>query len=947
MTTATSGATFCSRSRHGRPSSSGTRRSRSTTSGDVSRTAGTTWLPTETSCTISKSCASASARRTAASISRWSSATSTRRVFTAAVLSCSRGSKLSEHPRAAARPRPPFERSRSAGLAGGLRLSSAFQELGNEDRSPHRRLDRAERRHRIVPRLLPAEEVLSAERDRERLVRIDGADEPDERGQAVQRDVGVHVGLDSPGERAEVADRAYRIELVRHRAQEAAMARHPCVVARVLARADVGERLAAVEAVRPAGHHVDLRLRLAPGRPCHLVAESLLGDDLDAAERVDEVGEAEEVDEGVVVDADAEQRRDRLLQVPGARLTAARAAVEGIDRLLERRPLRPERDLGEIAGNAERGGAAAAVLDRREDDRVGAGAEVARPLVGAEQEDRRPGLRHRPLRACEDARVGLERRHLAGAEPLDERPFPHVLRHPFGQRHDPVREQERAAVAGCAARLLLREDAREHLVAADRHPRRGDVGHRREHDEGGDEDGKRAAGGVDDGEDAEGEQCEIGQEDDRYDPAVYARERVQREPGSDDQSGYDDRHRDGHKDEPTPRGSSVQLAQSGDDRRQEAGDDHRPSVCAALDCIPPRGPCSLTVAGCSGSPCWRPCVPRSRCSRSGSAGRRPASPTTPTGGLAAAVILKIESQAPAGAVGWPLVLSIPLLPFRVIGWIDDEVAVGVGVAVAILANAATIFITAFIGWRVAGSRRVGLLAASVFAFWPFLVWLLFGERTWTNSAWAIEAGLELYTEPVSTACVAAGTALALVRGRPPWAAVAAGITLGYAIAVRPTNLVFAAAVAILFAWERDWRSAGRFVAGGLTVLPIVLAFLPKKRGYDLALARDETGLPLWSNDYLITTFTEASVWRPLLLALLLPLVLLGVASVRSRPVALMLLGGALANAAVYAFFRATFEHPRYLHAGLPALLVLWAAGAARVAELARRRSSSPQPVRSS
>ena len=50
--------------------------------GDDSWTAGTTWLPTETSCTISKSSASASARRTAASISRWSSATSTRRVFT-------------------------------------------------------------------------------------------------------------------------------------------------------------------------------------------------------------------------------------------------------------------------------------------------------------------------------------------------------------------------------------------------------------------------------------------------------------------------------------------------------------------------------------------------------------------------------------------------------------------------------------------------------------------------------------------------------------------------------------------------------------------------------------------------------------------------------------------------------------------------------------------------
>jgi hypothetical protein len=314
--------------------------------------------------------------------------------------------------------------------------------------------------------------------------------------------------------------------------------------------------------------------------------------------------------------------------------------------------------------------------------------------------------------------------------------------------------------------------------------------------------------------------------------------------------------------------------------------------------------------------------------------------------LLAAVILNIEGQAPAGAVGWPLLLSLALVPFRVVGWIDDEVAVGVGIALAIVANTVTIFATAFIGQRVSGSRRVGIAAAALFAFWPFLTWLLLGERTWENSAWAVEAGLELYTEPVSTACVAGGIALALVRGRPPWALVTAGIVFGYATAVRPTNIVFAAAAAILFASERDWRSVGRFVAGGVAVLPIMLAFLPKKRGYDLELARDETGLPLWSNDYLITTFTDSSVWRPLLLALLLPLVAIGVMSVRSRPVALMLLGGALANAAVYSFFRATWEHPRYLQAGLPALLVLWSAGAAWVADYARRRSE-PAHVRSS
>src|ERR687898_1808422 len=69
------------RVRHVSPSSSGILMSSRTTSGFVSRTVGTTRLPTETSDTISKSSASASARRTAASMSRWSSATSTRKVL--------------------------------------------------------------------------------------------------------------------------------------------------------------------------------------------------------------------------------------------------------------------------------------------------------------------------------------------------------------------------------------------------------------------------------------------------------------------------------------------------------------------------------------------------------------------------------------------------------------------------------------------------------------------------------------------------------------------------------------------------------------------------------------------------------------------------------------------------------------------------------------------------
>ena len=314
--------------------------------------------------------------------------------------------------------------------------------------------------------------------------------------------------------------------------------------------------------------------------------------------------------------------------------------------------------------------------------------------------------------------------------------------------------------------------------------------------------------------------------------------------------------------------------------------------------------------------------------------------------LLAAVILNIEGQAPAGAVGWPLLLGLALVPFRVVGWIDNEVAVGVGIAIAIVANAVTIFATAFIGQRVTGSRRIGILAAALFTFWPFLTWLLLGERTWGNSAWEIDAGLELYTEPVSTACVATGIALALVRRRPPWAVVTAGDRLRlrdrgsadeYRLRGRRRDPVRVGARLA----QRDAirRRRARSAADHAGVPAQEARLRPRAR------ARPD-GLPLWSNDYLVSTFTDSSVYRPLLLALLLPVVVVGVLALPSRRIALMLLGGALANALIYSFFRATFEHPRYLQAGLPALLVLWAAGAFRLAEHARR-TARPAHVRSS
>ena len=68
-----------------------------------------------------------------------------------------------------------------------------------------------------------------------------------------------------------------------------------------------------------------------------------------------------------------------------------------------------------------------------------------------------------------------------------------------------VREQDGAAVAGRPARLLVGEDALEHVVAPHRDPGGGDVGRGGERDEGGDEERNRSLDCVDDREHAERE----------------------------------------------------------------------------------------------------------------------------------------------------------------------------------------------------------------------------------------------------------------------------------------------------------------------------------------------------------------------------------------------------------------------------------------------------------
>ena len=204
--------------------------------------------------------------------------------------------------------------------------------------------------------------------------------------------------------RREVPQHAHRVELIGHRGQEAALPGHPRVVVRVLPRPDVGERLAAVEVVAAAGLDVDPRLRLAPCRPRHLVDEPLLDEDPDTAEPVDEIGEAAQVDERVVVDPDAEQARDRLLERrrPGIAATReetgqrSRIAVEPVQRLLgsasafrgARRRAAPRPG----SAGSRRPPPGRSRAGSRRGSSCPSARPVARPLVGPQQEDRRPRL---------------------------------------------------------------------------------------------------------------------------------------------------------------------------------------------------------------------------------------------------------------------------------------------------------------------------------------------------------------------------------------------------------------------------------------------------------------------------------------------------------------------------------------------------------------------------
>ncbi len=293
--------------------------------------------------------------------------------------------------------------------------------------------------------------------------------------------------------------------------------------------------------------------------------------------------------------------------------------------------------------------------------------------------------------------------------------------------------------------------------------------------------------------------------------------------------------------------------------------------------------------------------------------------------LACVPAIRNLPKVPAGAIGWPLAWSGPLAPFDLARSTTDHQAFAAGFSVALVAQAATVAAVAYAGLYASGRRSVGLLAAAVYALWPVLSGLIGGHSAAGNDQWAVDVGLHGYSEPLSTALVAGGTALVLSPGLTPPRLATAGLVLSYSVLVRPTNLLIVV-VALLFVTLRaGLRRLAPAVAAAAALLPIYFAFEPKKTGYDAVLT-DSTGKELFSEDFALYNWRESLLWHPRTLLVLLPPAVLGALVLRSRLAAAFLVSSIAVTAALYTFFFNTAQHPRYLLAALPALLVLLATG---------------------
>jgi hypothetical protein len=305
--------------------------------------------------------------------------------------------------------------------------------------------------------------------------------------------------------------------------------------------------------------------------------------------------------------------------------------------------------------------------------------------------------------------------------------------------------------------------------------------------------------------------------------------------------------------------------------------------------------------------------------------------------LSLAAVPPIVEMEPSGAAvfGWSLLWSIPLVPLRAAGALDPDSAFAVGFALSLAAIAVAVVATAYAGFYATGRRAVGLGAAALLALWPLLTRPLAGPSAWENGQWNVDVGLHLYTEPLSTALVAVALALLLSPRLTELRLALAGLALGLGTAVKLSNALFAGLALVLVAVRLGPRASVPLALGGLAFAPIAAAYWPK--GYPTLFDNPNSySQHAWSLGYGLRSWTDSLLFEPRVLLVLAPLALLGALAVRDRWTLALLAAPIATNALFYSFYDVTRYHPRFLYAALPALFVLEAAGAWKLALKVRK-----------
>jgi len=311
------------------------------------------------------------------------------------------------------------------------------------------------------------------------------------------------------------------------------------------------------------------------------------------------------------------------------------------------------------------------------------------------------------------------------------------------------------------------------------------------------------------------------------------------------------------------------------------------------------------------------------------------------------VSVDVHWMKPSGAAvfGWPLLWSLPMLPYRVLGFgLSKHVAWDFGFALSLVIVALTVVAVGYLGRNATGRRWVGLLAAAFWTAWPLLVGLIAGHHAWANSQWDVDTGLHNYDEPLSTLLVTSGAALVLSPRLTQLRLALAGCALSAATLVKISNALLAAAALLIVLLRGRRRDALPYLAGAVALAPLVGAYWP------ISYPKLFNNRRSWPKDpfdaaHVVTSWTHSSIFTPHTLAIIVPLAAIGIAAV-IRPWALTLvLAFLLVNPVFYSFYANTAMHPRFLYASLPELFVLWSAGIAVLLRLALRRLPTPVPVR--